>query len=85
MCGIVEFDDVPVCIKRVGSADKSRPLQISCKNADQKKHFVQNGKKLKTAGIKEYDAVKIDWSKVYVKKDVHPVIRKEWGRLRAEQ
>lgn len=82
MSAVVEVEDIPTVFKRIGTSG-TRPILITCDGANQRKSLLENSKKLKIAGEKEYEnGVKINWKDVFIKKDVHPAIRKEWGRLR---
>ena len=83
MCKIVKCDNVPTTFKRIGSGE-NRPLLITCRSYNQRKTLLENRRNLKTEGEKEYgNDVKIDWGMVFIRKDTHPAIRKEWGRLRS--
>ena len=52
-----------------------RPLKVVLKNADSRKDVLDSARQLKTS-----DAI---FRSIYVKKDMHPLIRKEFDRLRA--
>ena len=87
MFTLVENEKGLISVKRLGAAQdfrNSRPLIVICESPEQRNGIVRNGKMLKDAGKKEYgEGICIEWNNVYVKKDVHPAIRKEWGRLRS--
>ena len=51
-----------------------RPLLVTVASREQRDEVLQSGRQLKEAGP-PYD-------RIYIKKDVHPDVRKEWGRLR---
>ena len=53
---------------------RNRPLLLTIKNGDIRQQILANAKNLKSAGD--------NYAKIYVKKDVHPGVRKEWQRLR---
>ena len=57
-----------------GGRPNQRPVKVVLANSSERQRVLENTKKLKDAG----DTMK----KVYVKKDVHPLVRKELGRLR---
>lgn len=52
-----------------------RPLKVVLKNADNRKDVLDSARQLKTS-----DAI---FRSIYVKKDMHPLVRKEFDRLRA--
>ena len=73
---------VPVTIQRLGKdgaagANRIRPLKIVVNTSEEQKEVISNAKKLKNAGE--------EFKKVFIKRDVHPAIRKEIGRLYAVQ
>ena len=51
-----------------------RPLKVVLKNADSRKDVLDSARQLKTS-----DAI---FRSIYVKKDMHPLVRKEFDRLR---
>lgn len=53
---------------------RNRPLLLTVRDREVRSRILANAKNLKNAGEK--------YSKIYVKKDVHPGVRKEWQRLR---
>ena len=53
---------------------RNRPLLLTIPEKDMRSRILANAKNLKSAGEK--------FSRIYVKKDVHPGVRKEWQRLR---
>lgn len=57
-----------------GSARRCRPILLMLQDKTLRTHILDQAKNLKSSG----DAFK----KIYVKKDVHPAVRKEWQRLR---
>lgn len=78
----VGVDNVQYQQRRLGTAGegqrRNRPLLLTIRDQDTRLRVLANAKHLKTAGGV--------YSKIYVKKDVHPGVRKEWRRLReAEQ
>lgn len=58
----------------VGDGGRKRPLLLTIQDKDTRLRVLANGKKLKTAGG--------NYTRIYVKKDVHPSVRREWKRLR---
>lgn len=53
---------------------RNRPLLLTVQDKEMRSRILGNAKNLKTAGG--------IYAKIYVKKDVHPGVRKEWQRLR---
>lgn len=53
---------------------RNRPLLLIVRDKEMRSRILANAKNLKTAGEK--------YARIYVKKDVHPGVRKEWQRLR---
>lgn len=53
---------------------RNRPMLVTIRDRDMRLRILANAKQLKTAGE--------EYNKIYVKKDVHPAVRKEWQRLR---
>lgn len=53
---------------------RRRPILLTLEDKDQRSKILENASKLKTSGE--------IYSKIYVKKDVHPSVRNEWRRLR---
>ncbi len=71
---------VPLHITRLGAPapDKTRrPIKVIVASTQTRKNILNDTRKLKQAG----DA----FSKIYVKKDTHPGIRKEMGRIQASE
>lgn len=69
----------PVSIVRLGknapsNPKKGRPMKIVLSNQSTRSQILEKAKKLKESG----DA----FEKIYIKKDVHPQVRKEFRRLR---
>ncbi|KAG0727601.1 hypothetical protein GWK47_034297 [Chionoecetes opilio] len=56
-----------------GTNRRCRPILLMLQDESQRQHILEQAKKLKNAG----EAFK----KIYVKKDIHPAVRKEWKRL----
>jgi hypothetical protein len=76
---IEQADIQPVSIVRLGknapsNPRKGRPIKIVLSNQNIRPQILGNSNKLKDSG----DAFK----KIYIKKDVHPHVRKEFRRLR---
>lgn len=75
--GKMEVGDVDCQHRRLGTAGgggRKRPLLLTIRDKDTRLRILANSKKLKTAGE--------NYTRIYVKKDVHPSVRKEWKRLR---
>ena len=53
---------------------RKRPLLLTIRDKDTRSRILTNAKKLKDAGD--------HYTGIFVKKDVHPGVRKEWKRLR---
>jgi len=85
MCAVLGIQNVPTVFQRIGKNTVGpKPIFVTCNDSTQRKEFIDNSKKLKAAGSITYDDEQsIEWNKIYIRKDVHPSIRKEWGRLRA--
>ncbi len=60
-----------------------RPILITLQEARWRNGLIANGKELKRAGKEKIGHVEVDWSKVFVKKDQHPAVQREWRRLHA--
>ena len=57
-----------------GNNNRKRPLLLTIRDKELRSRILSNAKNLKSAGE--------SYSRIYVKKDVHPGVRKEWERLR---
>lgn len=57
-----------------GESRRSRPILLTLTDKDVRSRVLENSNRLKNAG----DNVK----SIYIKKDVHPSVRREWKRLR---
>ena len=69
--------DVPVAaIHRLGKKEptKNRATRVTLANAGDRRNILNDTAKLKTAGN--------SFAKVYVRKDIHPAIRKDLNRIR---
>lgn len=53
---------------------RNRPILLTLQNKDQRTNILDNARRLKDAGE--------GFSRIYIKKDVHPSVRREWKRLR---
>ncbi len=53
---------------------RARPILLTLADKNQRGTILNNAKRLKTFGD--------NYSRIYIKKDVHPSVRKEWRRLR---
>ena len=60
--------------KNNGNDNHKRPLKVVLPNAENCKNILDNTSKLKAAGA--------TFEKIYIKKDTHPVFRKEFARIR---
>lgn len=57
-----------------GDGGRKRPLLLTIRDKDTRSRILENARKLKEAGE--------NFKRIYVKKDVHPGVRREWKRLR---
>ncbi len=57
-----------------GAQPRQRPILLTLADKNQRAALLDNASRLKTCGD--------NFSRIYVKKDVHPSVRKEWRRLR---
>ena len=57
-----------------GSRPYRRPLKVVLKNADDRKGVLDSARRLKASGD--------SFRSIYVNKDIHPLVRKEFNRLR---
>ena len=65
---------------RLGQPNQTRgprPLHVTVDTPQQREAIITTAKELKNAGAA--------FSRVYIKKDTHPVVRKEIGRLRQRE
>ena len=69
----------PVKISRLGTlksdATRPRPILVILSSSEERDLVLEKAKSLKGAGER--------FSKIYLQKDLHPDVRKEWNRLRA--
>ena len=75
--GKVNDQTVRVSSKRLGKTiqtDKTRPILVRVISKEDRDIVLEKTKELKGAGE--------EYKKIYIKKDVHPAVRKEWARLR---
>lgn len=56
-----------------GSGIPPAPILVTFKNSELRKRILKDSKVLKEKGV--------EYSKIFIKKDTHPIVRKEWGRL----
>ena len=71
------IDPAGYTVRRLGQPNPDRggrPLHVICETQKQRDAIIATAKELKNAGT--------SFSRVYIKKDQHPVVRKEIGRLR---
>ena len=68
--------EVPVTLQRLGTEvqGRQRPILARTPNKRARDFVLQNTRALKDAGP--------TYMRVYVKKDIHPAIRREWKRLK---
>ena len=67
-------------IKRLGNADSGRrPVLVELSNTSHRKSILDKTKVLKD--YDEADSIKDALKTIYVKKDAHPSVRREWWRL----
>ncbi len=57
-----------------GARQRARPILLTLADKNQRATILTNANRLKTAGD--------NYRQIYIKKDVHPSVRKEWRRLR---
>ena len=71
----IRASEVPVDITRLGTkvAGRNRPILLKTPLKEGREIVLANAKNLKDAGR--------DFKRIYVKKDIHPSVRKEWKRL----
>ncbi len=62
---------------RGDAGNRRRPILLTIEDKEQRTRILENAKRLKTSGDL--------YSKVYIKKDVHPSVRNEWRRLRTAE
>ena len=75
--GKINHGDVTTTqIRRLGqqSDDKTRPIEITLTDRTLRQDILNDAKKLKE--------LPEPFSKMYLRKDIHPAVRKEWKRLR---
>ena len=70
-------------VKRLGQAatGKTRPILMTLTDPSARSTVLEKAKLLKDIGTKKVRDTDIDYSKVYIKKDMHSVFRREWNRL----
>ena len=61
---------------------KCRPLLVKTANKQMRDSLLEEAKKLKDKEDGVPLAQKVGYDSVYVKKDIHPSVRREWKRLR---
>ena len=69
--------DVITTHRRLGqrNTQRSRPILVTLQDKNERENILDRAKHLKTSGELS--------KKIYVKKDIHPSVRKEWERLRS--
>lgn len=75
------IDPSSYVLRRLGKLEvnstRSRPLHVTVETPAQREVIIEKARNLKNAGD--------IYSNVYIKKDIHPVVRKELGRLRKRE
>ena len=73
---IVEASDIKIAVSRLGvfDQDSARPILVRTSCRAERDRVLEKTKKLKDAGE--------PFKGIYIKKDVHPSVRREWSRLR---
>ena len=71
-----DIDPSGFSLRRLGQPNEQnkRPLHVICNSQQQRDKIIATAKELKSAGDR--------FKSVYIKKDIHPAVRKELGRLR---
>ena len=78
--GIIGVADVTGTHRRLGretnqdGTSKRRPILLTINDRSKRNTILENSSRLKTAGD--------NFRRIFIKKDVHPSVRKEWQRLR---
>ena len=69
--------DVTTTHRRLGqrNTQRSRPILVTLQDKNERVNILDRAKHLKTSGEL--------FKKIYIKKDIHPSVRKEWERLRS--
>ena len=78
--GKVNDQSVRIFSKRLGKTiqtGKMRPILVRVTSKEVRDNLLEKTKELKDAGEV--------YKKIYIKKDVHPAVRKEWARLRESE
>ena len=80
----IGLGDIESEIMRLGAADpaKCRPLLVKTASKQMRDSLLEEAKKLKDKEDGVPLAQKVGYDSVYVKKDIHPSVRREWKRLR---
>ena len=60
---------------REATGNRPRPIKVQLQEPSTRKNILEKAKQLKPLGG--------DFAKIYIKKDIHPLVRKELNRLRA--
>lgn len=73
--GMMDLPEMQFDEKRLGKQveGRARPILVTLKPGEDRNKILSNTKKLKQSGD--------DFKDIYVKKDTHPAVRKEWKRL----
>lgn len=80
--GTIGVVDQMCALRRLGNAsvvagNRKRPILITLSSRNARDAALDKAKKLKSSGDQ--------YSRIYVKKDVHPSVREEWKRLRSAE
>ena len=62
---------------------RPRPILVTLEDFTKRRLILEKSKELKTATSITIEDENLDLSKVFIKKDQHPFVRREWGRLHA--
>ena len=73
------IDPSTFTLRRLGQANptRPRPVHITVELPQQRDIVIEKAKNLKNAGE--------SYSRIYIKKDIHPTVRKEIGRLKKRE
>ena len=75
----IAIDPSTFTVRRLGQTNttRPRPIHVTVELPQQRDTIIEKAKNLKNAGE--------SYSRIYIKKDIHPVVRKEIGRLRKRE
>ncbi len=84
MFNILQVESGPYAKQRIGkeaAQGRKRPILVTLENPLKRRDILAKSGELKKAGQRKVGDTEVDWSKVYIKKDQHPAVRREWKRL----